>query len=155
MYAEPIRSLIEVRTVLDNLCDDTVLELKYYLGNDWKNKTFQIIRAIKKERFIIKLKSNNKPVGIYGLVPVNENSGGIFLLTCDDLHKGNIITFLKSARKQVDSWLDEYKLIMDSWYKKNETIKKWLLLLKFKPSEFQDDNFQVWYRGNIDYYKGY
>ncbi|MBR3654836.1 MAG: hypothetical protein IKN62_05345 [Elusimicrobia bacterium] len=154
MYAEPIRSLIEVRTVLDNLCDDTVLELRHYLGKHWKSKTFQIIRAIKKEKFIIKLKENGKPVGLYGLVPVNEHSGGIFLLTCDDLHKGNIITFLKSARKQVDSWLDEYKLIMDSWYKKNETIKKWLILLHFKPSEFEDDNFQVWYKGDISYFKG-
>lgn len=153
MYAERIRSLKEVRTVLDNLCDDTVLELEKLFGKNYKKKVFQIIRLIKAERFIIKLKSTNEPVGVFGLIPVNENSGGVFLLTCDNLHNGNVITFLKSARKQIADWCEKYKLIMDSCYKQNETIKKWLRLLGFKPSDYQDNDFQVWYRGNISYYE--
>lgn len=153
MYAERIRNLREVRTVLDNLCDDTVLELEKLFGKNYKNKTFQIIRAIKAERYIIKLKNTNEPVGVFGLIPVNDNSGGIFLLTCDNLHKGNLITFLKSARIQTDKWCEQYKLIMDSCYKKNETIKKWLRLLGFKPSEYQDNDFQVYYKGNLSYYE--
>lgn len=154
MYAERIRSLKEVRTVLDNLCDDTILELRKLFGKDYKKKVFQIIRLIKAERFIIKLKDTNEPVGVFGLIPVNKDSGGIFLLTCDNLHKGNVITFLKSARKQINEWGERYKLIMDSCYKQNETIKKWLRLLGFKPSEYQDKDFQVWYKGDISYYEG-
>lgn len=153
MYGERIKSLKEVRFVIDNLCYDTVLELKKTLGKDYKRKTFQIIRAIRKDKFIIKLKSTNEPVGVFGLIPVNEKAGGIFLLTCDSLHKGNLITFLKGARKQIDEWCEEYELIMDNLYKQNETIKKWLRLLGFKPSEYQDDDFQVYYRGNLKYYE--
>ena len=153
MYAERIKNLREVRTVIDNLCDDTVIELKKTLGKNYKQKTFQIIRAIRKEKFIIKLKNTNEPVGVFGLIPVNDNAGGIFLLTCDNLHKGNLITFLKGARKQTDEWCEEYKLIMDKLYKKNETIKKWLRLLGFKPSEYQDNDFQVYYKGNLSYYE--
>ena len=154
MYAEKIKSLIAVRQVLNNLCDDTILELEKTLGKDWKKKAFQIIRAIKKERYIIKLKENHKPVGLFGLIPLGEKVGGIFLLTSDELHKGNLITFLKSARKQIDNWCNDYELIMDSLYKENQTIKKWLQLLRFKPSTFEDENFQVWYRGNINLFKG-
>lgn len=153
MYAERVKSLREIRTVLDNLCNDTVIEVEKLFGKDYKKKIFQIIRLIKAERFIIKLKSTNEPVGLFGLIPVNENSGGIFLLTCDNLHKGNLITFLKSARKQTEEWCKRYKLIMDSCYKQNETIKKWLRLLGFKPSEYQDNDFQVWYKGDISYYE--
>lgn len=125
-YAERVKSLREVRFVLDNLCNDTKIEVEKIFGDDYRKQIFQIIRLIKKERYIIRLKQTNEPVGVFGLIPVNENSGGIFLLTCDNLHKGNVITFLKSAKRQIDKWCEEYKLIMDSCYKQNETIKNGL-----------------------------
>lgn len=153
MYAEPIKNLKDVRTVLDNLNIACVNELKKLFGNDYKKQVFQIIRAVKKEKYLIRLKSTNEPVGVFGLIPINKFSGGVFLLTCDNLHDGNIITFLRSARRKINDWCNRYKLLIDSCDKQNETIKKWLSLLGFKPSDYEDDNFIDYYKGNIDYYE--
>lgn len=151
MYASISRNTKEIKYVLNNLCDDTVLELVKLFGNSYKFKTFCLIRALNK-KYIIKLKHTNEPVGLFGLIPQSNNTAGIFLLTTDNLHKGNVITFLRSAKRQIEDWQSEYKLIMDSCYKKNETIKKWLRLLGFKASVYQDDDFQVYYKGDIGLY---
>lgn len=151
MYASISRNTKEIKYVLNNLCDDTVLELVKLFGNNYKFKTFNIIRALSK-KYIIKLKHTNEPVGLFGLIPQSNNTAGIFLLTTDNLHKGNVITFLRSAKRQIEDWQSEYKLIMDSCYKKNETIKKWLRLLGFKASVYQDNDFQVYYKGDIGLY---
>lgn len=151
MYASISRNTKEIKYVLNNLCDDTVLELVKLFGNGYKFKTFCLIRALNK-KYIIKLKHTNEPVGLFGLIPQSNNTAGIFLLTTDNLHKGNLITFLRSAKRQIEDWQSEYKLIMDSCYKKNETIKKWLRLLGFKASVYQDDDFQVYYKGDIGLY---
>ncbi len=151
MYASISRNTKEIKYVLNNLCDDTVLELVKLFGNNYKFKAFNLIRALSK-KFVIKLKKTNEPVGLFGLIPQSDNTAGIFLLTTDKLHEGNLITFLKGAKKQIEEWQTEYKLIMDSCYKKNETIKKWLILLGFKPSVYQDDSFQVYYKGDIGLY---
>lgn len=151
MYASISRNTREIKYVLNNLCDDTVLELVKLFGNNYKFKTFNIIRALGK-KYIIKLKHTNEPVGLFGLIPQSNNTAGIFLLTTDNLHKGNVITFLKGAKRQIEDWQSEYELIMDSCYKKNETIKKWLRLLGFKASVYQDNDFQVYYKGDIRLY---
>jgi hypothetical protein len=152
MYCELTHDKDVVFSVLNNLCEDTVIELKAIFGDDYVNKTWVTIN--KNKMYLIRLKCSNAPVGLFGLISLKKykKSAGIFLLTTDDLHKGNMFTFLKCAKKQVDSWADEYDLIMDNCYKKNLKIKKWLKLLNFKPSEYQDDDFQIYYRGNINEY---
>ena len=161
MYSELLdkttyKAISDVETVLDNLCEDTKTELKKIFNSsensDYLCKTFDTIRH--SDIYIIKLRHDNEPVGLYGLIPQDNESAGIFLLTTDNLHKGNIITFLKGARKQIDQWSKEYKLIMDNCYKQNKTIQKWLKLLGFKPSEYQDEDFQIYYRGDISLYEG-
>lgn len=151
MYATSSYNFKSVKYVLDNLCNDTSLELKIIFGHNYKLKVFNLIRALS-VRYLIRLKKTDEPVGIFGLIPQNENTAGIFLLTTDNLHNGNIITFLRSAKKQINEWSNDYKLIMDSCYKKNETIKKWLKLLGFIPSNYQNDDFQIYYKGNIGLY---
>lgn len=156
MYSECLNknthnSIQTVEDVLENLCEDTITELKKIYGKDYIRKTFEAIKE--SEIFIIRLKSNNKPVGLYGLISQENNSAGIFLLTTNDLHKGNIITFLKEARKQINKWRKEYKLIMDNCYKQNKTIQKWLLLLGFQPSEYQDNDFQIYFIGDLSLYQ--
>ncbi|MCD8378060.1 MAG: hypothetical protein LUB59_04650, partial [Candidatus Gastranaerophilales bacterium] len=69
-----------------------------------------------------------------------------------NMYQGNIVTFLKQARKQIDIWANKYDLILDNCCKKNEKIKKWLRLLGFKPSEYQNDKFRIYYRGDIKLY---
>lgn len=148
MYYSITRNIKEIKYVLNNLCEDTVVELVKLFGNNYKFKTFCLIRALNK-KYIIKLKHTNEPVGLFGLIPQSDDSAGIFLLTTNNLHKGNMITFLKGAKRQIEDWQSEYKLIMDSCYKKNEIIKKWLRLLGFKASIYQNDDFQVYYKGDI------
>lgn len=159
MYSELVdkttyKAISEVEAVLNNLCEDTKTELKKIFNSsensDYLCNTFDIIRN--SDIHIIKLRHSNEPVGLYGLIPQDKESAGIFLLTTDNLHKGNVITFLKGARKQVEQWSESYKLIMDNCYKKNDTIIKWLKLLGFQPSEIQDEDFQIYYKGDISLY---
>lgn len=142
----------EIKYVLDNLCNETVSELEIIFGDGYKTKTYNLIKTLS-EKFVIKLKKTNEPCGLFGLIPQGENAAGIFLLTTDKLHEGNLITFLKGSKRQIEQWNTKFKLIMDSCSKKNETIKKWLVLMGFKPSHYQDDNFQIYYRGDIGLYK--
>ena len=158
MYSELLdkttnNSIYVIEAVLNNLCEDTKKELKkiYSENSDYLNSVFEAIKNT--DIYLIRLKSNNEPVGIYGLIPQENNSAGICLLTTDNLHKGNVITFLKQAKKQVNEWLKDYKLIMDNCYKQNETIKKWLTLLGFQPSEYQDEDFQIYFKGDLSLYR--
>ncbi len=158
MYSELLdkttnNSIYVIEAVLNNLCEDTKKELKkiYSENSDYLNSVFEAIKNT--DIYLIRLKSNNEPVGIYGLIPQENNSAGIYLLTTDNLHKGNVITFLKQAKKQVNEWLKDYKLIMDNCYKQNETIKKWLTLLGFQPSEYQDEDFQIYFKGDLSLYR--
>lgn len=148
MFSELSDNESEIRYVIDNLCEDTVIELKTMFGENYKEVVCEEIRQLT-TKYLIKLKETNEPVGLFGLLPQGINSAGVFLLTTDNLHNGNVITFLKRAKKQIEEWSEEYDLIMDRLYKKNQTIKKWLRLLGFKPSEFEDDEFQVYYKGDI------
>lgn len=151
MYSEIAKSEQEIKHVLENLCDDTVLELTKIFGQSYEKDVFNQIKQLT-TKYLIKLKSTGEPVGLFGLIPQNTNSAGIFLLTTDKLHNGNVITFLRRAKATIEQWLNEYDLIMDYCYKKNLTIQKWLRLLGFKPSEYQDNDFQVYYKGNIGLY---
>lgn len=155
MYSELAHNEEEIKEVLENLCSDTVIELKMFI-NSYKEEIFEAIKKLSVS-YVIKLKENNKPVGLFGLIPQHTANGkkaaGIFLLTTDELHKGNILTFLKGAKKQVEKWCSEYDLIMDKCCKHNQTIIKWLKLLGFSPSKFQDDDFQIYYRGKIELYR--
>ena len=151
MFSEYAENESEINHVIENLCDDTVLELHTMFGDEYKKIVCEEIRQLT-TKYLIKLKETNEPVGLFGLLPQGINSAGVFLLTTDNLHKGNVITFLKRAKQQIDEWFEDYDLIMDRLYKKNQTIKKWLRLLGFKPSEFQNDDFQVYYKGDIGLY---
>lgn len=155
MYSEILKknehnSIFIVEAVLMNLCEDTKTELIKNFGDDYIDETFDIIQDT--EINVIRLKSNNEPVGLYGVIPQENNSAGIYLLTTDNLHNGNLITFLKQAKKQVNEWSQKYSLIMDNCYKENKTIIKWLKLLGFKPSQYQNEEFQIYYKGDINEY---
>ena len=156
MYSEVLdkqdyNSIYAVEHVLENLHKDTVAELKKKYGDRYISETFDAIRE--SEIFVIRLKSTREPVGLYGLIEQENNSAGIFLLTCENLHKGNLITFLKEARKQVKQWSREYDLIMDYCDKQNKTIIKWLTLLGFKPAPYEDKDFQIYFKGDLSLYE--
>ena len=152
MYAMYADDKHEIEYVMDNLCDDTVIELKKMFGEDYKQTVINEINKVT-DKYVIKLKKTSEPVGLYGFIHVNENAAGIYLLTTANLHKGNIITFLKEAKKQIKIRSKQYGVIMDSLYKKNTVIKKWLKLLGFKPSKYENEDFQIWYKGDINCYR--
>lgn len=90
----------EIEYVIENLCFDTVVELKALFGDIYKEV---ILNEINKTatKYLIKLKSTEEPVGLFGLLPQGNKSAGIFLLTTDNLYKGNKILFLKRAKEQI------------------------------------------------------
>ncbi len=147
MYSQRATSIKDIRYVLDNLNPEAVYELKTLFGESYKKNAFQIIRATTIKN-IIKLKDTNEPVGVYGLIPMkNPKHCGIFFLTTNNLQKGNITKLLREAKKQIAIWETQYETIMDSCHKSSETIKKWLTLLGFKPSGWEDNNIHVYYKG--------
>lgn len=148
MYSQKATKINEIKYVLERLNPEAVAELKVLFGNDYKNQAFQIIRATRGDKFIIKLEKTNEPVGIYGIIPMKQETAcGIFFLTTSNIHKGNKIKLLKGAKKQIAIWEQKYETIMDSCHKTSETIKKWLKLLGFKPSGWEDNNIEVYYKG--------
>ena len=113
----------------------------------------QVIRRLTgNNAFVVKLKKTGKPVALYSITELDENCAGITLLMSDELNQGNLITFLKGAKKQVNEWCKQYKLVLDYCYLQNETVKKWLRLLGFKQSIYGDYNFRIYYRGDINEY---
>ena len=155
MYQEPLTKLQELKYVLERLNKEAVAELKKLFGNDYKNEAYKIIKNVKNEKFVIKLEKTKEPIGVYGLCGSNSkktSSVGIFFLTTDNLNKGNKIKLLKGAKKQIALWETKYKLIMDSCHKDNRIVAKWLHLLGFKPSKFQDEDIQIWYKGDLNEY---
>lgn len=153
MYACEISDNSEIEFVLDNLCPEAKEELFKIFGKKYKNAVMNILECIApKYKNIIKLKQNNMPVGIFGLIPENKKAG-IFFLTTDTMKKGNILTLLIQAKEYIKVWEKEFNLLMDSCYKKNSKIKKWLALLGFEPSQYQDDDFQVYFKGDLSLYK--
>lgn len=155
MYQEPLTKLQELKYILERLNKEAIAELKKLLGNDYKNEAFRLIKSNSVEKFVIKLVNTNEPVGLYGIMSANKSSSaaGIFFLSTDNLHKGNKIKLLRGAKKQISVWEKKYKLLMDSCHRDNKTVMKWLSLLGFKPSEFFDDDIQIWYKGDISEYK--
>lgn len=147
MYSQKAISVKEIRYVLDRLNPEAVSELKTLFGESYKKNAFQIIRAVT-NKHIIKLEKTNEPVGVYGIIPMKQkNICGIFFLTTENLHKGNKIKLLREAKKQIEIWGTRYETIMDSCHKSSETIKKWLTLLGFKPSGWEDNDIHVYYKG--------
>lgn len=136
--------------VILNLSPKTEEEVKKVFGS---NYTYGLVQELfDTEMYVIKLKETGEPVGVYGVKELKKTSAGIYLLTTDKLHNGNMITFLKEARKRVILWEQQYRLLMDTCYKKNKTIIKWLTLLGFKPSIYEDKYFQIYYKGDINEY---
>ncbi len=156
MYAEKFNNQCnDVIHVIENLSHSTAVEMVGIFGYPYENILYQAILQNKTESYVIKLKKTNEAVGLFGLTAqnLNKKSAGIYLLTTDNLKKGNIITFLKEAKKQVDVWTDKYDLLMDTCFKENKTIVKWLTLLGFKPSQYQDDNLQLYFKGDLSLYE--
>lgn len=153
MYSDRVFKYTEALYVIKNLCNDTRKELELIYGNDYQKRVLEEIYKAQ-EKYIIKLKNTDEAVGLFGLTFEGEGVGGIFLLTTDNLHNGNLITFLRCTKLQIKEWEKNYKLIMDNCYKRNATIKKWLKLLGFKPSKHQNEDFQIYYTGDINLYGG-
>ena len=152
MYISQCRvNISEIIEIVNSVTEKTREELIAIFGTDYQMPVCDVIFNAP-EKHLIRLKSTGEPVGIFGLTYEGEGVGGIFLLTTDKLHQGSILTFLRGAKTQINEWLNDYKLIMDNWYKKNETILKWLMLLGFQPSQIQNDEFQIYYKGDIKLY---
>ncbi len=152
MYISQRRvNISEVIEIVNSVADKTREELIAIYGKNYHQPVCEVIFKAP-EKHLIRLKSTGEPVGIFGLTHEGEDIGGIFLLTTDKLHQGNVLTFLRGAETQINEWMNDYKLIMDNWYKKNETILKWLKLLGFQPSNIQNDEFQIYYKGDIKLY---
>ena len=148
MYIDYFPEAVEIELVLDNLSELTEKELIKGFGKDYKTKMINIL-SLSKCIYLIKLKVDNAPVGIFGLIEETKEVAGIFFLSTDGLYQGNMIKLIRESKKVVDEWLKEYKVLLDDCHLKNEKVMRWLCLLGFKPTgEIKEGGFATYYKGD-------
>lgn len=143
---EEITEEKEIEDVLDNLHFKTEEELFMSFGIAFKDSILKEIKKTKR-KYLIK-KPDGKNAGLFGVIEYNRNAAGIFLLTKNEL-EGYKINFLRQAKRVVDTWAKEYKLLFDCCLEENKKIQKWLLLLGFKPSCYIENGFRMYYKGDV------
>lgn len=134
MYCVIANDLIEIEEIIEKLSGLTVEEAIIRFGNNWKKEVKTIIN-LAKEKFVIRLKNSNIPVGVFGLIEESEDVAGIFLLLSEEIKKGNMIHLIRESKKVVDDWSKNYKALLDDCHYENEKIIRWLMMLGFKPTE--------------------
>lgn len=146
MYVdEPDNKAIDY--IIENLCDKAIDELLIKFGKSYEYDTKIYLYSIPfKNIKIIRLKNNDEPVALFGYIPLENNSAGIFFLSTNNLYEGNMIKFLKGTKHYIDEWSKEYPILLDDCYKKNDSVIKWLKFLKFEPTTTESDNFQIYKR---------
>ena len=133
MYIDYMPETSEILCLLDNLSELTKQELILSFGKNYKDKVINLL-SISKCLYLIKSKSNNNAVGMFGLLEEDKKTAGIFFLTSDEIHQGNMIKLLKTSKVVIDEWLEDYEVLLDDCHKENIKVRKWLEFLGFKPN---------------------
>jgi hypothetical protein len=148
MYIDYFPEAVEIEHVLNNLSELTKEESKKSFGKNYKDSFINIL-PLTKCVYLIKLKTDNTPVGMFGLFEETEEVAGIFFLSTDGLYQGNMIKLIRESKKVVDGWLKEYKVLLDDCHLENEKVMRWLCLLGFKPTgEIKEGGFATYYKGD-------
>lgn len=72
----------------------------------------------------------NKPIGIWGISPVDDIQASIWMMATDDL-KSIQIEFLRKSRQVVEDYNTRFPLLFNSVDERNELHLKWLEWLGF------------------------
>ena len=148
MYIDFYPSINDVYEVLDNLSELTKEELIKSFGEDYKSKMKNIF-CFTTWVYLIRLKTDDRPAGLFGLIEETKEVAGIFFLSTDRIYQGNMIKLIRESKKVVDEWLKEYKVLLDDCYLENKKVMKWLCLLGFKPTgEIKEGGFATYYKGD-------
>lgn len=151
MYCDK-RDFKEIKYILDNLNEATRKECLKLLGINFKKQILDEISKQKEESSIIfKLKENDLPVAIIGYLEVSKNVAGIYFLSTKNFYNGALISFIKVVIKEVKKLKNKYKLLIDTFDKKNTKTRKLLELLGFSSANNKDKVFEVYYLGELDY----
>lgn len=144
MYVDDI-TVNDINFVVAHLCNKAIEELRVKFGNSFRYDTLCYLYNVP-FRFIktIKLKKTGETVGLFGLVPLTDDSAGIFFLSTEKLYEGNMFLFLRETKKQIEAWNSKYEILLDDCYKQNKSVIKWLKILGFKPTADEDKNFQIY-----------
>ena len=133
---------ITVEEVIDKLIGLTVEELIIRFGFEWKKEVKAIVN-LAKEKYVIRLKENDEPVGLFGIIEETQDVAGIFLLMSEEIKKGNMIHLIRQSKAIVDDWMKDYKALLDDCHFENEKIIRWLMFLGFKPTDEIKDNYFI------------
>lgn len=131
MYIDYAPKFDEVVEVIDDLSELTKEELVLSFGKKYREKIINIL-SLSEFLYLIRLKNDNSPIGIFGLIEEDCYSAGIFFLTTDKLYQGNMIKMIKTSKIIIDEWLKSYNVLFDDCHKNNLKIKKWLEFLGFE-----------------------
>lgn len=148
------RDFEEIKYVLDNLNEPTRKECLKLLGLNFKKEIFKQISEQKEEACtIIKLKKNKLPVGIFGHLEFTENVAGVYFLSTKQFFDGASTRFIREAIKKAEVLKNKYKLLIDTFDKKNTKTRRLLELLGFKSTNKTFGIFEIYYLGELDFLK--
>lgn len=144
MYVDDI-TVNDINFVVAHLCNKAIEELRVKFGRSFRYDTLSYLYNVP-FRFIktIKLKETGETVGLFGIIPLTNDSAGIFFLSTEKLYEGNMFLFLRETKKQIEAWNSKYEILLDDCYKQNKSVIKWLKILGFKPTTDEDKNFQIY-----------
>ncbi len=149
----------DIKYILDNLRAEDREELEAAHGKSWNPIVFEKIIDCEDVNIGISEKTKN-PVLMWGVVPEElparclcsdffdgrkkEYIGCIWLLSTNEIEQ-NYICFLKNAKKQMQIYEKEYKILCNQVHKANKGAINWLkwLGLKFKP---YTEDFMFFYK---------
>ena len=124
---------------INNIRDEDLEELIYFLGNDYKNKFIDFVLNNQKGTYF--LEHNSMPSCIGGIY--NDNFGGqVWLLCSKDYDKKFLFTYIKekiNVFKKNNSYLYNYI------YKSNFKALKWLKKFGFKVINSNNKNIKLFY----------
>lgn len=144
MYVDDV-TVNDINFVVAHLCNKAIEELRVKFGNSFRYDTLSYLYNIPFRFFkTIKLKKTGETVGLFGLVPLIDDSAGIFFLSTEKLYEGNMFLFLRETKKQIEIWNSKFEILLDDCYKQNKSVIKWLRILGFKPTADEDKNFQIY-----------
>lgn len=148
------RDFEEIKYVLDNLNEPTRKECLKLLGLNFKKEIFTQISEQKEEACtIIKLKKNKLPVGIFGHLEITENVAGVYFLSTKHFYDGVLVSFVREAQRKAEFLEKKYKLLIDTFDKRNTKTRRLLELLGFKSTNKTFNIFEIYYLGELDFLK--
>jgi len=121
--------------VLDNLRDEDKFEMRCEFGPDYKQTIKEF--CLSSGHFKIIIDEKFTPIGLFGCEETTPETAEVCLLVTNEFKK-HFKDFLCQAKQYISLWKKQYKILHNLVYKHNKQALKWLKILGFKVTDYDD-----------------